>query len=118
MGRIRATYILLSFIIEMIKNKKNLNDELENNYNVCKNFCQNVVDKSKINYIVNGKENIPDKGPLLIASNHRSFFDILLLISAIDRSMPYAAAKELYKYSNLIYLYILLDVIVIVCSGS
>ena len=94
-SNIRSIYVFLTFVYQMLKNKHKLNDDLLNNYLACKDFCIKTIKASKINLIVEGKDNIPVNGPTLIASNHKSFFDIILLISVIDRAMPFVAAKEL-----------------------
>lgn len=95
MSNIRSIYVFLTFIYQMLKNKHKLNDDLVNNYLACKAFCIKTVEASKINLVVEGKENIKEDVPTLIASNHRCFFDIMMLVSVIDRAMPFAAAKEL-----------------------
>ena len=88
----------MSFIIDLKRNKKYLNDDQINNYYVCQKVCKNLLDKTKVNVNVDGLSNIPEEGPTLITSNHQNFFDIILLSSIIDRPMPFAAAVELMKY--------------------
>ena len=90
--------ILFSLINDFIKNEKNLNDDFDNNYRICRDICKHVVESCNVPVIVNGKENIPKDDSLLICSNHISFYDIFALVSCIDRSMSFAAAKELMKY--------------------
>lgn len=90
--------ILFSLINDFIKNEKNLNDDFNNNYKICQGICKRVVESCNVPVIINGSENIPDEGSLLICSNHTSFYDIFALVSCIDRSMSFAAAKELMKY--------------------
>lgn len=89
---------LLLLIFDFIKNEKYLNDDSENNYEICQNICKNVIESCNVPLIVNGYENIPKDESVLIAANHTSFYDIFILISCIDRYMPFAAAKELMKY--------------------
>lgn len=98
MSSLRSIYVFLTFVYQMLKNKHKLNDDLINNYLACKAFCIKTIEASKINLVVEGKDNIPDSGATLIASNHKSFFDILLLVTTIDRAMPFAAASELMNY--------------------
>lgn len=88
----------LLFIIELIKKYPNLNDDIENNRLVCKDISQNLLKITNINLKVLNKENIPEEDRILVASNHQSFFDVFLLIAALDKALPFAAAKELYKY--------------------
>lgn len=90
--------ILLSLIYDFYKNQKYLNDDLENNYKICQNICRNVINSCDVPMIVEGVNNIPDNDSVLIAANHTSFYDIFILISCINRYMPFAAASELMKY--------------------
>ena len=93
-----SIYLLLVLIKDLLINQKNLNDDFENNYKVCQDVCKKLIESIDVPFIVNGKDNIPKEGPLLITANHISFFDILALVSCIDRPMSFAAAKELDKY--------------------
>ncbi|MBQ9024122.1 MAG: 1-acyl-sn-glycerol-3-phosphate acyltransferase [Bacilli bacterium] len=90
--------LLASLIIDLKKNQKRLNDDKENNYKVCQDVCKRLVQLTNVPLIVDGKENIPKDGSVLITSNHTSFYDIFALVSVIDRYMTFAAAKELMKY--------------------
>lgn len=44
-----------------------------------------------------GKENIPKKGKIILAGNHTSFFDCLLVAGATRRCVHYIAKAELMK---------------------
>lgn len=46
---------------------------------------------------VNGKENLPQNGGLIIMSNHISAFDPPLLAAIFDRPVRFMAKKELFK---------------------
>lgn len=98
MYKIRSSKILLSLIKDLVKYKKYLNDDIENNYNVCKEISNNLINKTKQVYHVEGKNNIPPSENILVISNHESFFDIFVLLNFIDRPMSFVAAKELMKY--------------------
>ena len=98
MSKIKSTGVLLSLVYNLIKYKRCLNDDISNNYGVCKTISDNIIKKTKTDFEVIGKENIPKEGPTLITSNHRSFFDIFSLIEAIDRPMSFASAQELLNY--------------------
>lgn len=91
-------YLLLSFILDFIKNKKYLSDNIDENYKLCQDICKRLVESTKVPLSVEGLENIPKEGSLLIAPNHTTFFDIIALISCIDRTVSFAAATELEKY--------------------
>jgi 1-acyl-sn-glycerol-3-phosphate acyltransferase len=44
-----------------------------------------------------GREHIPKKGPVIIASNHRSFLDPFVIATMARRPMYYVAKKELFR---------------------
>lgn len=46
---------------------------------------------------ISGKENIPRSGPFILAANHSSYWDILLLCASIWRPLHYLAKSELFK---------------------
>ena len=46
---------------------------------------------------VYGQENVPQKGPLLVVSNHASDFDPPILASYVGRPVAYMAKEELFK---------------------
>src|SRR3977135_4197192 len=43
-----------------------------------------------------GREHLPKKGPLLLASNHRSFLDPFVIGTLVRRPVYYVAKKELF----------------------
>ncbi len=45
-----------------------------------------------------GREYIPKDGPVIIASNHRSFFDPFLIATMVRRPMYYVAKREMFEY--------------------
>jgi 1-acyl-sn-glycerol-3-phosphate acyltransferase len=46
---------------------------------------------------VHGAENVPAKGPLVIVSNHASYFDPPLLSCAVRRPVAFMAKEELFR---------------------
>lgn len=46
---------------------------------------------------VTGKENIPEKGRIILAGNHTNYFDCLLVAGATKRCVHYLAKDELMK---------------------
>ena len=48
-----------------------------------------------------GREHIPAEGPLLLASNHRSFLDPFVLGTMLRRPVYYVAKKELFERNRL-----------------
>ena len=51
------------------------------------------------NLEVYGKENVPNKGPLIIAANHLSTADPPLIVSSLKRRMHFLAKKELFNHA-------------------
>jgi glycerol-3-phosphate dehydrogenase (NAD(P)+) len=49
-----------------------------------------------------GREHIPAHGPAIIASNHRSFFDPLIIATMTRRPMYYVAKRELFELHPLV----------------
>jgi 1-acyl-sn-glycerol-3-phosphate acyltransferase len=49
-----------------------------------------------------GREHIPQHGPVIIASNHRSFFDPFVIGTMARRPMYYVAKRELFEYHPLL----------------
>jgi 1-acyl-sn-glycerol-3-phosphate acyltransferase len=47
---------------------------------------------------IEGQENIPDSGPLLVASNHLSNLDPAIVAAALPRPPVFLAKKELFKF--------------------
>ena len=98
MDNFKNIKLFITLIKNLLVNKKLLNDDFVNNYKVSKEVCLNTLYKTGLSINVVGLDNIPLDGSLLVASNHISFFDIILLLGVIDRPLPFAAAKELTKY--------------------
>ena len=49
-----------------------------------------------------GREHIPKHGPVIIASNHRSFLDPFVIACMARRPMYYVAKKEIFLYNRLL----------------
>ncbi|HLH66021.1 MAG TPA: 1-acyl-sn-glycerol-3-phosphate acyltransferase [Solirubrobacteraceae bacterium] len=47
-----------------------------------------------------GREHIPRRGPVIIASNHRSFLDPFVIACMARRPMYYVAKQEIFAYSR------------------
>ena len=95
--QLHAISVYLRVIKEIIIKSRLLNNDYENNCNICEEISRKIVEISRINLSVIGLENIPKDGTSFIASNHRSFFDVFLLIDAIGKTVPFASAIELHK---------------------
>lgn len=46
---------------------------------------------------VTGIENIPTKGPVIVAFNHQSYFDFICFIAVSPRNVHYLAAEKFFK---------------------
>jgi 1-acyl-sn-glycerol-3-phosphate acyltransferase len=51
-----------------------------------------------LGFEVNGEEKTPEKGPLIVAANHRRFFDPLFVSMAVPRRVRWMAKKELFSF--------------------
>src|ERR1700754_3675782 len=49
-----------------------------------------------------GREYVPKRGPVIIASNHRSFLDPFVIACMARRPMYYVAKKEIFLYNRLL----------------
>ncbi len=58
-----------------------------------------------------GRENIPATGPLLICSNHQSYFDPVLIGLAFDRRLNYLARQSLFRFAPFRWIINFLDAI-------
>lgn len=95
MKYIDSANLVLSSLYHFHSNRKYLNEDLENNYEICQKVSRNIIKSSKVDYVIDGVENTNLDEPFLITSNHVGFFDIAVLFAAIKKPMPFAAAKEL-----------------------
>ncbi len=50
---------------------------------------------------VKGAENLPKEGAVILAANHTSMWDPVVLVSAISRKMRFMAKKELFRHKLL-----------------
>ena len=49
-----------------------------------------------------GREHIPTQGPVILASNHRSFFDPFIIGTMTRRPVYYVAKEELFAYNRVL----------------
>lgn len=65
-------------------------------------FADNLVERMKLDYTIEGKENIPDNGPVLVMANHQSYFDLVGLFHALQKfHIAMVAKAELRKFKFL-----------------
>lgn len=98
MTTIKSIEMLFYLSYEMLKNKKYLTDNEKENYSLVREICTKFIDKLNVEFNIIGAENIPMEENSLIVSNHKSFFDILVLVLAVNKDIPFASAKELMNY--------------------
>lgn len=58
-------------------------------------WCRGLLRVAGVQLIVEGKENIPAAGPVVFVGNHRSYFDIPLVLVSLDRPHGILAKEEL-----------------------
>jgi 1-acyl-sn-glycerol-3-phosphate acyltransferase len=56
---------------------------------------------------VHGEERVPEKGPLIVAANHRRLFDPVFVSMAVPRRVRWMAKKELFTFPFARFFYFL-----------
>jgi 1-acyl-sn-glycerol-3-phosphate acyltransferase len=51
-----------------------------------------------LGFEVHGEERAPEKGPVIVAANHRRFFDPVFVSMAVPRRVRWMAKKELFAF--------------------
>jgi len=69
-------------------------------YRVCQSSAQ-VVSHALWDVRVEGRENVPRTGPLLVTANHRSNLDPAILAAVLPREAGFAAKQELFRVFGL-----------------
>ena len=65
-------------------------------YSIARIICMVIV-YSICRIRVYGRKNVPSKGPVLLLSNHQSFFDVVFCQSTLRRSLHFVARDSLFK---------------------
>jgi len=60
-------------------------------------FLQGLILRAFADWRVEGRENVPTSGPLIVVSNHQSNFDPSLLSTSFPRRISFLAKKDLFK---------------------
>ena len=95
---LRLIRVFFRLVLEMIRNYKKLNNDPDHNFLICKEICQKIVECAKIQLEIVQKEALPKLENFLLVSNHRCFFDVVFLLAAIEDTISFVAAKELWHY--------------------
>lgn len=75
--------------------KGELKEKFQYLHEISRDWTQGYVDRSGAKIHVEGLENVPKDEPVLFVSNHQGNFDILLLLTCIDKPKGFIAKKEL-----------------------
>jgi 1-acyl-sn-glycerol-3-phosphate acyltransferase len=62
---------------------------------VGRDWARLLLRASGVTVTVVGLEHVPEEGPVIIASNHQSFFDMLAVLAHVPRPLRFVAKKEL-----------------------
>lgn len=62
------------------------------------NFLQGIVLRVLADWRVDGRENVPPMGPLIVVANHRSNFDPSLLSTSMPRRIRFLAKREIFRH--------------------
>ena len=60
-------------------------------------WSRGILKVTGVSLVVEGQENIPKDGPCVFVGNHRSYFDIPILLAALDAPHGILAKEELEK---------------------
>ena len=90
--------LFFRLVYEMIKNYPHLNQNIDNNFMICKKICRKIIDSADIGLHLFGRENFPEDENFLLVSNHRCFFDVVFLLASVEKTIRFVAAKELWRY--------------------
>lgn len=64
-------------------------------------YCLNLLFSNFFRWRVDGRENIPRQGPLIIASNHIALIDPPYVGACVPREIAFMAKKELFAFGPL-----------------
>jgi 1-acyl-sn-glycerol-3-phosphate acyltransferase len=90
---------LISYLPEylIVKNYNSEDRQFEAAYRKANKWSRLLLKIAGTTIEVEGKDLIPEKGPILFIANHQSNFDIPLMISAIPTRKGFIAKRELEK---------------------
>ncbi|MDF2594379.1 MAG: 1-acyl-sn-glycerol-3-phosphate acyltransferase [Clostridia bacterium] len=105
-GNIKVINAMLISYISTIRERKKYSygnknyDKLESRryiYALAQKLARSMLKAGNVTVEVQGMENLPKKGPVLYVANHKSIFDIVVLVSLINDPCIYIGKKEVAK---------------------
>ncbi|WP_058486672.1 lysophospholipid acyltransferase family protein [Defluviitalea phaphyphila] len=82
------------FIFKRSKSKK---EQIAYSYKWLQRICKGLLKCSGTKLTVKGQKKIPKDTPILFIANHKSFFDIPILVNAVDIPMSFVGKIQLKK---------------------
>jgi 1-acyl-sn-glycerol-3-phosphate acyltransferase len=67
------------------------------------NWSRNILRRFQCEVRIEGLHLLPPAGPLIIAANHQSLFDIPVCLGFLGRAMGFVAKQELFRIPGLAY---------------
>ena len=64
---------------------------------VGRDWSRLLLDAAGVTVTVHGLEHVPAEGPVIIASNHQSFFDMLAILAYVPLPVKFVAKKEVFR---------------------
>jgi 1-acyl-sn-glycerol-3-phosphate acyltransferase len=64
---------------------------------VGRDWSRLLLDAAGVTVTVHGLEHVPAEGPIIIASNHQSFFDMLAILAYVPLPIRFVAKKEVFR---------------------
>lgn len=94
---LRAASLTLRIIVPTLVDSATNRLRLEKSEERIHWWAEKVLEQAEVDLTITGRENIPDGEPLVIMSNHRSYYDIPVVYSAIPGSIRMVGKKELFR---------------------
>jgi 1-acyl-sn-glycerol-3-phosphate acyltransferase len=64
---------------------------------VGRDWSRLLLDAAGVTVTVHGLEHVPVQGPVVIVSNHQSFFDMLAILASVPLPVRFVAKKEVFR---------------------
>lgn len=84
--------------IEQAKITGDMTEERRNMRLACTRWADTLIKKFNVQVNITGQENLPEKGPVVIVSNHQGYADIIVLMHAVNNiQFGFIAKDDLIK---------------------